>query len=155
MSVAARLPREGFLLGPDYVVAVVSSTVLPCPEPVLHRGARRRAPGRDGPRADAAPRARRGRATPPTATIALTSRGPLATRIVTFRVDDRAAAAACPLAERPCPDQAAVALVVRGDELYAGRGVLQLLPGDHVSVVCRPEDEPALTRWFGQRIDDD
>ena len=92
---------------------------------------------------------------PPAATIALTSRGPLATRIVTFRVDDHAAAAARPLAELPCSDQAAVALVVRGEEIYAGRGVAQLLPGDHVSVVCRPQDEPALARWFGQRIDDD
>ena len=92
---------------------------------------------------------------PPTATIAISSRGPLATRIVTFRVDDQAAAANCTLAELPFPDQTAVALVVRGDELYAGRGVLRLLPGDHVSVVCRPEDEPALVRWFGERLDDD
>ena len=92
---------------------------------------------------------------PPAAAIAITSRRPLATRIVTFHVDERAAVAHCTLAEIPFPDQAAVAMVVRGDELYAGRGALRLLPGDHVSVLCRPEDEPALVLWFGQRVDDD
>jgi potassium/hydrogen antiporter len=92
---------------------------------------------------------------PPTAAIAITSRRPLATRIVTFHVDERAAVAHCTLAEIPFPDQAAVAMVVRGNELLAGRGPLRLLPGDHVSVLCRPEDEPALVLWFGQRTDDD
>jgi cell volume regulation protein A len=92
---------------------------------------------------------------PPAAAIAITSRRPLATRIVTFHVDARAAVANCRLAEIPFPDQAAVAMVVRGDELYAGRGALRLLAGDHVSVLCRPEDEPALVLWFGQRVDDD
>lgn len=92
---------------------------------------------------------------PPAAAIAITSRRPLATRIVTFRVDERAAVAHCRLAEIPFPDQAAVAMVVRGDELHAGRGALRLLPGDHISVLCRHEDEPALTLWFGQRLDDD
>jgi potassium/hydrogen antiporter len=92
---------------------------------------------------------------PPAAAIAVTSRRPLATRIVTFHVDARAAVAHCTLAEIPFPDQAAVAMVVRGDELFAGRGALRLLPGDHVSVLCRPEDEPSLVLWFGQRVDDD
>jgi cell volume regulation protein A len=92
---------------------------------------------------------------PPAAAIAITSRRPLATRIVTFHVDARAAVANCRLADIPFPDEAAVAMVVRGDELYAGRGALRLLAGDHVSVLCRPEDEPALVLWFGQRVDDD
>jgi cell volume regulation protein A len=92
---------------------------------------------------------------PPAAAIAITSRRPLATRIVTFSVDERAAVANCTLAEIPFPDQAAVAMVVRGDELFAGRGALRLLPGDLVSVLCRPEDEPALVLWFGQRVDED
>jgi len=92
---------------------------------------------------------------PPAAAIAVTSRRPLATRIVTFYVDARAAVAHCTLAEIPFPDHASVAMVVRGDELFAGRGALRLLPGDHVSVLCRPEDEPALVLWFGQRVDDD
>jgi cell volume regulation protein A len=92
---------------------------------------------------------------PPAAAIGITSRRPLATRIVTFRVDQRAAVAHCTLAEIPFPEKAAVAMVVRGDELIAGRGGLRLLPGDHVSVLCRPEDEPALVLWFGQRVDDD
>lgn len=92
---------------------------------------------------------------PPAAAIAITSRRPLATRIVTFLVDERAAVAGCTLAEIPFPDRAAVAMVVRGDEVLAGRGALQLLAGDHVSVICRPEDEPPLVLWFGQRVDDD
>ena len=92
---------------------------------------------------------------PPAAAIAIASRRPLATRIVTFYVDERVAVAHATLAEIPFPDQAAVAMVVRGDELFAGRGALRLLPGDHVSVLCRPEDEPALVLWFGQRVDDD
>jgi cell volume regulation protein A len=92
---------------------------------------------------------------PPAAAIAVTSRRPLATRIVTFYVDARAAVASCMLAEIPFPEQAAVAMVVRGDELFAGRGALRLLPGDHVSVLCRPEDEPSLVLWFGQRVDED
>jgi cell volume regulation protein A len=90
---------------------------------------------------------------PPAAAIAITSRRPLATRIVTFVVDKRAAVAGCTLADIPFPDHAAVAMVVRGDEVFAGRGALRLLPGDHVSVVCRPGDEPALMLWFGQRVD--
>jgi cell volume regulation protein A len=92
---------------------------------------------------------------PPTAAIAIASRRQLATRIVTFYVDARAAVAGCTLAEIPFPDQAAVAMVVRGDELFAGRGALRIEPGDHVSVLCKPEDEAALVLWFGQRVDDD
>lgn len=92
---------------------------------------------------------------PPTAAITIASRRQMATRIVTFYVDARAAVAGCTLAEIPFPEQAAVAMVVRGDELFAGRGSLRLEAGDHVSVLCRPEDEPALVLWFGQRVDDD
>jgi cell volume regulation protein A len=92
---------------------------------------------------------------PPAAAIAISSRRPLTTRIITFLVDERAAVAHCRLAEIPFPEAAAVAMVVRGDELHAGRGALELLPGDHVSILCRPQDEPALVLWFGQRVDHD
>ena len=35
-----------------------------------------------------------------------------------------------------------------------GPGEAVFREGDHVYVFCRPEDEPAISLWFGQRIDE-
>lgn len=91
---------------------------------------------------------------PPEASIEITSMTNLDARVACYHVDPRAAVAGASLAEIPFPDQAAVMMVVRGKELLPGRGPLRLEPGDHVYVFCKPEDEPAIALWFGQRIDE-
>jgi cell volume regulation protein A len=42
-------------------------------------------------------------------------------------------------------------LVVRGDDLVPPRGHTVLLPGDHVYVITRPEDEGLVQVMFGGR----
>jgi cell volume regulation protein A len=41
-------------------------------------------------------------------------------------------------------------LIVRGTELVAARGDVVLTPGDHVYVVCPPEDRPFIDLLFGR-----
>ncbi|HEX9579520.1 MAG TPA: transporter associated domain-containing protein, partial [Gemmatimonadales bacterium] len=45
------------------------------------------------------------------------------------------------------PDGALVAMVARGQQVVAPRGSTQLLPGDHVFVLLRPD-----TRWLVDRV---
>ncbi len=57
------------------------------------------------------------------------------------------------LREITFPEASAAILVVRGTELLAAKGQTRLLPGDHVYIYCRPEDEPQIGLLFGQSLD--
>ncbi len=91
---------------------------------------------------------------PPEAVIEISSMSAIDTSVAWFHVDRLAAVAGVTLAEVPFPEDAAVMLVVRGRQLLPARGGLRFEPGDHVYVFCKPEDEPMITLWFGQRLDD-
>jgi potassium/hydrogen antiporter len=91
---------------------------------------------------------------PPDATIAITSMRTHEERIACYHIDARAAVAGATLAEVPFPKDAAIMLIVRGARLVPPRGGVRLEPGDHVYIFCKPEDEPEVALWFGQRIDE-
>ena len=40
-------------------------------------------------------------------------------------------------------------LIVRGDDLISPRGDVVIAPGDHVYVLCQPEDRPFVQLLFG------
>lgn len=90
----------------------------------------------------------------PEASLEITSLTTLDARVACYHIDARAAVAGVSLAEVPFPDDAAVMMAVRGTHLLPARGGLRFEPGDHVYVFCKPEDEPAIALWFGQRIDE-
>jgi potassium/hydrogen antiporter len=91
---------------------------------------------------------------PPEASLEIGSMLPHRSRIACYHIDARAAVAGATIAEVPFPPDAAIMLIVRGTELVPARGGVRLEPGDHVYVFCKPEDEPAVALWFGQRIDE-
>jgi cell volume regulation protein A len=91
---------------------------------------------------------------PPPAALEIASMRRLDATIACYHVDAATAVAGVTIAEVPFPDHAAVMLLVRDDELMAPRGATRFVPGDHVFVFCRPDDEPTLALWFGRRLDD-
>jgi cell volume regulation protein A len=91
---------------------------------------------------------------PPEATLAIASMRTHEERIACFHIDARTAVAGVTIAEVPFPQDAAVMLIVRGSQLVPPRGGVRLEPGDHVYIFYKPEDEPEVTLWFGQRIDE-
>jgi potassium/hydrogen antiporter len=91
---------------------------------------------------------------PPTATLEIASMGIHEARVACYHIDTRAAVAGVAIADVPFPQDAAVMLIVRGTQLVSPRGTVRLEPGDHVYIFSKPEDEPAIALWFGQRIDE-
>jgi potassium/hydrogen antiporter len=91
---------------------------------------------------------------PPEATLAITSMQLHEEQVACYHIDARAAVAGAMIAEVPFPADAAIMMIVRGPQLVPPRGNVRLEPGDHVYVFCRPEDEPEVALWFGQRIDE-
>jgi cell volume regulation protein A len=90
---------------------------------------------------------------PPEASIEIASMRVHDAEVACYHIDTRAAVANVPIAEVPFPESAAIMLVVRGERLLPARADVVLIPGDHVYVLCKPEDEAAVALWFGQRID--
>jgi potassium/hydrogen antiporter len=91
----------------------------------------------------------------PHAVLAIESMRPLQGRLISFHVDEALAVAGASILELPLPPEAAVALIVRGTILVAPLPETLLLPGDHVYLVARAEDEPVLRLMFGRPEDDD
>ena len=75
-------------------------------------------------------------------------------RLACYHIAPQTAVAGASIADVPFPADAAVMLIVRGSQLLAPRGNVVLAPGDHVYIFCKPDDEPAVALWFGQRIDE-
>lgn len=86
----------------------------------------------------------------PQAVLELNSSEPLDAEVLSFSIDQAAAAAGARIAELPFPAGAAAALIVRGTALVVPKGQTQLLPGDHVFVFCRPDDRAFLQLMFGR-----
>jgi potassium/hydrogen antiporter len=88
---------------------------------------------------------------PPPAVLEVSSLVRLKEKVLAFYIDERSAVAHVAIHELPLPKDAAVMLVVRGDDLVPPRGHTVLLPGDHVYMITRPEDEGLVQVMFGGR----
>jgi cell volume regulation protein A len=86
----------------------------------------------------------------PRAVLEIESAVPLASKLLSFHVDDALAVAGSPVSELPFPEGSAVTLVIRGQELLVPAATTRLEPGDHVYVVTRAEDEPLVRLMFGR-----
>lgn len=91
---------------------------------------------------------------PPPATVEITSGRPLREGLMAFYIHQASAAAGAEISELPFPEDAAVILIARGDDLIAPRGHTRLQVGDHVHVFSRKEDEPMIRLLFGQEPHD-
>ena len=90
----------------------------------------------------------------PQAVLEVESMRPLSGKLMSFYVDEALAVVGVPMSELPFPEGAAATLIVRGRELIAPRGATMLLPGDHVYIFSRPEDEPLMRLMFGRPAGD-
>ena len=70
--------------------------------------------------------------------------------LVSFSVDSSVAACGAAISELPFPPESAVVLLIRGSELITPRPSTVLAPGDHVYVLCRPEERPFVHLIFGR-----
>jgi len=86
----------------------------------------------------------------PPAVLEIESVRPLRTRLSSFYVDEALPVAGATLSELPLPDGAAVTLIVRDADLVPPKPEVTLLPGDHVYVVARAEDELMVRLMFGR-----
>ena len=90
------------------------------------------------------------RPAPPHGLIEISSSRPLDAEIQAFFVDPASDVAGLSLADLPpFPAGSSVLMVLRGDELLAGRGSTVLTPGDHVYVLTRREDADFVHLIFG------
>jgi potassium/hydrogen antiporter len=86
----------------------------------------------------------------PPAVLTIESRLPLEGELLSFYIDEAVLVSGLSLKELDFPEGAAVALVVRGNQLLPARGSTVLKPGDHVYVLARPEDRPLVQLMFGR-----
>jgi cell volume regulation protein A len=82
--------------------------------------------------------------------LALNSREPLEGLLLSFHVDAALAVAGLTVTDIGLPEGSAVILVVRGRALLPPAAGLALEPGDHVYIVCRPDDQPLVQLLFGR-----
>jgi cell volume regulation protein A len=90
----------------------------------------------------------------PPAVLNIESRQPFTGDLLSFYVDDGLAVAGVALADLAFPDGSAVTLLIRGHDLIPPRGNTVIMPGDHVYVVCRPEDRGFVQLLFGHPEED-
>jgi potassium/hydrogen antiporter len=86
----------------------------------------------------------------PGAILEISSRQPMAEQVVSFHIEPALPVCGATLADVPFPTRASAMLIVRGNELVAARGDVVLEPGDHVYVVCPPEDRAFIDLLFGR-----
>lgn len=86
----------------------------------------------------------------PRAVLEIESMQPLRGELRSFYIDDALAVAGVRIAELPFPDETAVTLIVRGQQLIAPKGATELLPGDHVYVLAQPDELPFVQLIFGR-----
>lgn len=86
----------------------------------------------------------------PPAVLEIESVRPLTSRLSSFYIDEALPVAGATVAELPLPPGAAVLLIVRDADLVAPTPEVALLPGDHVYLVARAEDEPVVRLMFGR-----
>jgi cell volume regulation protein A len=86
----------------------------------------------------------------PSAVLEINSAHKLTGEIASFFIQPPAAVCGASLSQIELPADAAVILVVRGNDLMAARGQTVLLPDDHVYVFFRPADRQYIELLFGQ-----
>jgi cell volume regulation protein A len=69
--------------------------------------------------------------------------------VLSFSIGASAAVCGVTISELPFPADSAVMLIIRGQELVVPSGSTELVQGDHVYVLCRPEDQPLVRLLFG------
>jgi potassium/hydrogen antiporter len=84
------------------------------------------------------------------ALLAINSREPLKGLLLSFHVDAMVAVAASTIGDLDLPEGSAVILVVRAQTLHPPKPELTLEPGDHVYVVCQPDDRGLIQLLFGR-----
>jgi cell volume regulation protein A len=90
----------------------------------------------------------------PPAILNIESRQQLTGELLSFYVDDDLAVAGVKLADLSLPDGTAVTLLIRGLDLVPPRGSTVIMTGDHVYIVCRPEDRGFVQLLFGHPEED-
>ena len=86
----------------------------------------------------------------PSAVLEINSVHPLDAEISSFLIDPAASVCDASLSQVQLPADAAVMMIVRGNELVAARGQTILMPGDHVYVFFRPADRRYIELLFGR-----
>jgi cell volume regulation protein A len=86
----------------------------------------------------------------PQAVLAIESRQPLQGELMSFYIDPAVAVAGVPVDELPLPEDAAVALIIRGSRLVPPKPGTELRPGDHVHVIAIAEDRAFIQLMFGR-----
>jgi len=86
----------------------------------------------------------------PPAVLEIESSRPLRTQLTSFYIDEALAVAGVALSELPLPEGAAVTLIVREADLVPPLPSTPLLPGDHVYIVSREEDQALVRLMFGR-----
>jgi cell volume regulation protein A len=70
--------------------------------------------------------------------------------LVSFFITEPLAVCHAALSEIAFPPNTGAVLILRGEELVAARGSTVLRPGDHVYVLCRPQDKLLIELLFGR-----
>lgn len=86
----------------------------------------------------------------PQAVLEVESHVELNADLLAFSIDEALSVAGASIAELPFPEQAAVAMIVRGREIIVPRGATRLEIGDYVYVVASAEDRPLVELLFGR-----
>jgi potassium/hydrogen antiporter len=86
----------------------------------------------------------------PKTVLEINSTQVLDSEVLSFYVDPALPVCGAAIADLPLPPEAAIMLIVRGNELVAPRGSTVLEPGDHVHLFCRREDLPLVHLLFGR-----
>jgi potassium/hydrogen antiporter len=74
--------------------------------------------------------------------------------IVSFHVEAVSAVAGSSVADLPLPSSCNVVLVIRGHTIIAPRDDTRIAAGDHIYLLCRPEDRPFINLIFGRQESD-
>ncbi len=85
----------------------------------------------------------------PTAILAIESRQPLVGDLLSFYVDENLAVAGATVADLSLPEDSAVSLIIRGQQLVAPKDSTELRAGDHVYIVSPPADRMLIQLLFG------
>ena len=86
----------------------------------------------------------------PAASIEMHSLTTTGGSVFVYYIQPTVAAAGSTLAQLRFPNDTAVILVVRGEDVRPARGSTEIRAGDFVYVYCQPEDEPAIGLLLGQ-----
>ncbi len=87
----------------------------------------------------------------PLAALEIISTRKMQGELLTFHIHPALAVSGQAISEIPFPPETSVILIVRGSRLIAPRGAVVLLPGDHIYILCRPEDRPYIHLLFGRQ----